>query len=143
MNTLSNRSLVSVSVTAFLAAVTHAYDFGTAAFGVGAFIIALLVVLSRRQQRTGSRLALVLYGLLNLWIIGGFGVVGGFWNHAVKVPLIAANGGTLPPALEPLFMSPDLGSLTYEVVSILTFGASVFAAYFGYRFVRTVRWRVA
>jgi len=137
----ASRSLLSISVTAALASITHAYDFGIPAFIVGAVMIAALAALSRRYQRTGSRPAVVLYGLLNLWIIGGFGLVGGFWNHAVKIPLMAMNGGTLPSTLWPLFMSPDLGSPTYEVLYILLFAASVPAAYLGYRFVRTVPWR--
>lgn len=134
------RSLWSVSATVILAAITHAYEFGTLAFVVGAIVIAALAALSGRIRRTGSRLALVAYGLLNLWIIGGFGIVGGLWNHTVKVVASAANGGALPASLQRLFMSPDLGSATYEAVGILTFITCVFAATFGYRLARTVRW---
>lgn len=139
----ASRSLLSIAVTASLAAITHAYDFGIPAFIVGAVIIATLIALSRRYRRTGSRPAVVLYGLLSLWIIGGFGLVGGFWNHAVKGTLMAANGGALPSGLEPLFMSPDLGPPVYEVGYILLFAASALAAYLGYRFVRTVPWRAS
>lgn len=138
---LASRSLLSVSLTATLASITHAHDFGTSALAVGVVVVAMLVALNSRFRRTGSRPALVLYGLLNLWIIVGFGLVGGFWNHAVKVSLVALNGGTLPAGLEPVFMSPGLGSPTYEAVSILTFAASVLTAYLGFRFVRTVGWR--
>ncbi len=137
---LGSRSLLSISATAFLAAITHAYEFGTPAFAVGAIVIAILFALSSHYRRTRNRLVFVLYGLLNLWVIGGFGLVGGLWNHAVKVAVSAVNGGALPLSLERFFMSPDLGSATYEAIGILTFGASMFAAYFGYRFARTVRW---
>jgi hypothetical protein len=133
-------SLWSVSITVMLAAITHAYEFGSAAFVVAAVVIAILFVLSSHYRRAGNRLVLVVYGLLNLWVIGGFGLVGGLWNHAVKVAVSLANGGALPVSLERCFMSPDLGSATYEALGILTFGASMVAANFGYRFARTVRW---
>lgn len=127
-------------MTITLASITHAYEFGTPAFVVGAIVVAILFALTSHYRRTGNRLVLVLYGLLNLWVIGGFGLVGGLWNHAVKVAVSAVNGGALPLSLERFFMSPDLGSTTYEAIGILTFGASMFAAHFGYRYVRTVRW---
>lgn len=135
----ASRLLWSIAATVVLASITHAYEFGAPAFAVGAIVIALLSALSGRYRRTGTRPALVIYGLLNLWIIGAFGLVGGLWNHAFKVVVSAAHGGALPPALEPFFMSPDLGSATYEAIGILTFGASLCAAYFGYRFARMVR----
>ena len=134
------RAWWSISATVALAAITHAYEFGTPAFVVGAIVIAILFALSSHYRRTGNRPVLVVYGLLNLWVIIGFGLVGGLWNHAVKVAVSAVNGGALPLALERFFMSPDLGSATYEAIGILTFGASMFAAYFGYRYARTVRW---
>lgn len=130
----------SISTTVGLAAITHAYEFGAVAFGVGAVVIATLFASSGHYRRTGHRLGLGLYGLLNLWIIGGFGLVGGLWNHAVKVAVSGANGGVLPRSLERFFMSPDLGGATYEIVGILTFGASLCAVYFGYRYARTLRW---
>lgn len=138
---LRSRALLSVSLTALLASITHAYEFGTPALVVGGIAVALLAGLSGRYCRTGSRPALLAYGLLTVWIIAGFGVVGGLWNHAIKVALSAMHGGVLPPALAPLFMSPDLGSSTYEGVGILTFVASLFAAYHGHRFARKIGWR--
>ncbi len=136
----ASRSLWSISITVLLASITHAYEFGAPAFVVGAIVIAILFALTSHYRRAGNRPVLVLYGLLNLWVIGGLGLVGGLWNHAVKVAVSAVNGGALPPTLERFFMSPDLGSAAYEAIGILTFGASMFAAYFGYRFARTVRW---
>jgi hypothetical protein len=123
-----------------LASITHAYEFGTVAFVAGAVVIAILFALSSHYRRTGNRPVLVLYGLLNLWVIGGFGLVGGLWNHAVKVAVSAATGGALPQSLERFFMSPNLGGATHEIIGILTFGASLFAVYFGYRYARTLRW---
>ncbi len=130
-------SVLTVSLTVALAAITHAYEFGPPAFLVGGIAIALLTTLGLGYQRTGNRFLIALYALLNLWVIGGFGMVGGLWNHTVKVALCAAHGGTLPSSLEAGFMSPELGSAAYETVGILTFVASLVAAVFGYRFIRS------
>ncbi len=130
-------SILSVSLTAALAAISHAYDFGPAAFLVGAIGIALLVASGLGYARSGSRWALVPYALLSLWVIAGFGIVGGFWNHAVRDLLVVMRGGPLPASAEPWFISPAPGSGAYETVGILTFVASVAAAVFGYRFVRS------
>lgn len=135
----ASAALWSLSATIVLASFTHARDFGVIAFVTGAVLIAVLLLLAGYQRRTGSWLTLLLWGLLELWVIGGFGFFGGFWNHAVKVAVSALNGGVLPPSWEPLFMSPDLGNLAYETAGILTFGASVLAAFFGYRYARALR----
>ena len=130
-------SIVSVSLTAALAAFTHAYDFGGAALAVGGIAIVLLIMAGLGYQRTGHRAWMLFYALLNLWIIVGFGIVGGFWNHAVKVTLCAVYGGTLPSSLEPWFISLEPGTVVYEAAGILTFVGSMAAAVFGYRFVRS------
>ncbi len=134
---VATRSIVSVSATALLAAITHAYDFGPAAFAVGGLVVSLLTAAGLGYQRTGRRLLAVIYALASLWIVAGFGVVGGLWNHAVKVLLCAGHGGTVPPSIAEWFLSPEPGTALFETVGILTFVASVVAAVFGYRFLRS------
>jgi len=129
-------SVLSASAAAALAAVTHSYDFGAPAFLAGGIVIALLFALGLGYQQRRRRALLVPYVLINLWIIFGFGVVGGFWDHVVKGILCALNGGFVPAALEPWFTSPDLGGPAYEIAWVLTFLAAIPAAVFGYRFVR-------
>ncbi len=136
----ASRSLWTIAATVILASITHAWDFGHPAFVAGAIVLAILYALNRAYRRTGSRLSLVFYLLLILWIVGAFGVVGGLWNHAVKLAVSVANGGALPPSMERLFMSPDLGGAGYEATWILMGVAGVVAAWFGYRFARTARW---
>lgn len=129
------RSLQFVTLTVALASITHAAEFGPAAFVVGAVSVGLMYVLLRNYRNSGSRFALVPYVVLTLWVIFGLGVVGGLWNHAVKMMLIARNGA-VPEGLEGLFMSPDPGSIAMDHVGMFTFVASVPAAYFGFRFAR-------
>lgn len=134
------RSLWSILAAVAAAAVTHAFDFGAVAFGVAGIVAVLLVMLVRRYRRTGARVWLAVYGVLNAWIIVGFGIVGGFWNHTVKVAVAAAHGGALPPSLEGAFTPPEFGPAAYEATWMLLFVASVVAAWLGYRFARTVPW---
>ena len=129
-------SVLSASSTAALAAFTHSYVFGPPAFIAGGIVIALLFALGFGYQRDGKRILLLPYALINLWIIVGFGIVGGFWDHVVKGILRALHDGAVPPSLEPWFTSPDLGSAVFETAWILTFLASLAAALFGYRFIR-------
>ncbi len=130
-------SLLSASLTAVLAAFTHSFLFGPPAFLAGAIVVALLAALAFGYQRSGRRLLLLPYALINLWIIVGFGIVGGLWDHAVKAVLCARHGGVVPPSLEPWFTSPGLGSALIETAWIMTFLASLAAAVFGYRFLRS------
>jgi len=130
----SSRSLYSVSVTALLASVTHAYDFGHPALVVGAAMVGVLYLLRRRFLHTGGWGALATYGLLNLWVIAGFGLVGGLWDHTVKILLILHGG--IPAGLEGFFTRPDAGSVLLEASGILMSLTCVIAAYFAYRFFR-------
>jgi hypothetical protein len=138
-NSLATRSLQSVTATAVFAAITHAYDFGPTALMVGAIAIVILAGLNFGIRRSGSRILLVPYAVLNAFAIIGFGIVGGFWNHGVKLIVNAAHGGSIPTALEPFFMTTDVGDLVFESCGTLMFVASMFAAYFGYRLVRAAR----
>jgi hypothetical protein len=130
-------SILSASLTALFAAFTHSYVFGPPAFLAGAIVIALIAALGFGYQRGGRRILLLPYALINLWIIVAFGIVGGFWDHAVRAVLCVLHGGVVPPSLEPWFTSPDLGSAVLETAWIMTFLASLAAAVFGYRFIHS------
>ncbi len=130
-------SVLSASLTAAFAAFTHSYVFGPPAFLAGAIVIALIAALGFGYQRSGRRLLLLPYALINLWIIVAFGIIGGFWDHVVKGALCALHGGAVPPSLEPWFTSPNLGSAVFETAWIMAFLASLAAAVFGYRLIRS------
>ena len=123
------KSLISVTLTVILASITHAYEFGYRAFVAVVIVVALLYALNILYRRTKNKASLVFYGLLNAWIIIGFGLINGFWNHTFKAFLSYLHGGYLPPFLAGLFMKPQIGSFLYEGIGTLTFVSSVFAAY--------------
>lgn len=132
-------SLAGNSATIILASITHAYAFGYRTFIAGFIVIALLCGMNILYQRTEKKVFLLFYGLLSVWVIIGFGLVNGFWNHAFKVFLSYLHNGSLPPFLAKLFMTPQIGSFFFEGAGILTFVMSVFAAYYGYAFIKEGR----
>jgi hypothetical protein len=132
-------SLAGISATVILASVTHAYQFGSRAFVAGFIVIALLCGMNILYRRTSSRVFLVLYGLLNAWVIIGFGLLNGFWNHSFKVFLYYLHNGNLPPFLAKLFMTPQIGGFFYEGAGVLTFVMSMVASYYGYKLMKEGR----
>ena len=129
-------SLAGASAVVVLASVTHAYEFGYRAFIAGLILIALLCALNILYRRTRNKVFLVLYGLLNAWVIIGFGLFNGFWNHAFKLFLIFLHNGSLPPFLAKFFMTQQTGGIFFEGVGMLTFVMSIFAANYGYKFIK-------
>ncbi len=132
-------SLATISATVILASISHVYEYGYRALIAGLIGIALLCGMNILCLRTRKKVFLVFYGLLSAWVIVGFGLFNGFWNHSFKVFLYYLHNGSLPPFLAKLFMSPQIGSIFFESVGILTFVLSVFAAYYGYAFIKEGR----
>lgn len=133
---ISKLSLLSIVTTVILASITHDYEFGYRAFIAGFILIVLLCAFNILYRRTRNKVFLVFYGLLNAWVIVGFGLFNGFWNHTFKVFLNYLHNGFLPPFLAKLFMTLQIGSPFYEGVGVLTFIMSIFAAYYGYKFIK-------
>jgi hypothetical protein len=129
-------SLAAIAATVILASITHAYEFGYRAFIAGLISLALLCGMSVLYQRTKKKVFLFFYGLLNAWVIIGFGLLNGFWNHSFKVFLFYLHNGALPPFLAKLFMTPHIGSFFYEGVGVLTFVMSMVASYYGYKLIK-------
>ncbi len=132
-------SLASISATVVLASITHAHEYGDRVYIFGLIVISLLFGMNLLYLRTRNKVFLVFYGLINAWVVIGFGLVNGFWNHAFKVFLYYLHNGSLPPFLAKLFMAPQIGSPFIEGAGILTFVMSLCAAYYGYAFIREGR----
>lgn len=125
-------SVITITLTGILTSIHHLYRFGFEVIVPEAIVIALPYLLMRWFWRGGRWLAFAAYGIFSALIILWFGISDGLLDHTVKLL-----GGTpihfLPEA-------PIVGDLLYETTGILTFVASVFAAYFLYKFIRdTVR----
>lgn len=128
-------SLICVTLTVILASIDHFYLFGSRALVAGFGAIVLLHVLIFLFWRTRNKAFLMIYGILNGFILLGFGLANGFWNHACKLFLTYLHNG-MPTPLAHLFSHPTVGCFVYEGSGTLAFVTSVFAAYFAYQFVR-------
>ncbi len=111
-------SLASISATVVLASITHGCEYGNRVYIVGLIVISLLCGLNILYLRTRNKVFLVFYGLINAWVVIGFGLVNGFWNHAFKASLYYLHNGSL-------FMAPQIGSPFFEGTGILTFVISL------------------
>jgi branched-chain amino acid transport system substrate-binding protein len=106
---------------------------GLVALVLGLFLAASAVMLLRWFRNTKSRAALVIYTLLNAWIIFGFGLSDGFWDSTIKVffsNFLFQNSR--------LFIRSPLGTYLFEVSGVLTFLGSMYVLYYGYKFLRAV-----
>jgi hypothetical protein len=140
MEKVASLSLISTVTTGVLTSIHHVYEIGFGATML-ALVVMVLPVLSMRQFRqTGSKVALWVYRLLNVWLVIGFGLVDGFWQHTIKPlgfqlhALMSLHGVATPPVEKAIGGNP-----IHEGTGILTFIAAMFAAYYGYKLIHATR----
>lgn len=133
---LATLSFISIILTVIIAVLHYIPIFGHVAIVIGIAVILLLLVIRAVFQYTRNTAILGIYGLFNVVIIVGAGLVEGFWNHAFKLFIYHLHNGYIPPLLAHLFQTTTIGDIWYEATGILTFVASIFAAYFTYLFFR-------
>ena len=127
MNTLTNHyarlSLISVTITALLATIHHVVKVGPSFIILGLVIIPLPFLLMQWYRRSGSRVALWLYGLFTAWMILGFGLLDGLVLHTIR----------------PLLTPETASGLLIDGTGTLTFIAGLFALYFWIEFMHKRR----
>jgi len=132
-------SLISTVSTGILTSIHHAYEMGFGAVVLALVVVVLPMLSLRRFRRTGSKVALWVYRLLTAWLVVGFGLIDGFWNHAIKPlgfqlhALLALHGGTTT------VKKTAEGDFIHEGTGVLTFLAAMFAMYYGFKFIRASR----
>lgn len=129
-------SLTTAALTVVGGTISHVPEYGQGAVAAGIVLLVFLVALNVAYRSTKSGWLLTPYLLLNLFLVVGFGLVNGFWNHAFKAFLVTLHNGYLPPMLARLFSDPKIGTPFMETVGVLTFVASAMAAYFGFKLVK-------
>jgi hypothetical protein len=130
-----NLSLISTALTVLLASISHAYYFGHKAFVAGIGFLLIISALNFIYRRYANKLVLLFYFLLNIFVVMGFGIINGFWNHTIKVALTYLHGGHLPPFFIGLFQDPNMGTFFQESVGVLTFITSMFSVYYAFKIV--------
>lgn len=133
-------SLISLTITGVLTSIHHLYRFEWDVFIPAMLVIFLPILFMRWFLHSGKRVALWLYGIFSALIIIWFGIIDGGVDHT----LLAINEYVLMP-LGIRSLSVDLrllppsaltGDFFYELTGILSFIASLFAAYYSYKFIR-------
>ena len=127
-------SLVSVEVLAVLTSVHHLDELGVVFLGPALIITILPLVLIWQWIRKPSRPLLWAYGIYLAFMIIGFGLYDGLFNHTIKMTVFFLHGAdrNLMRTSFPFF--PPVGSTFHEVTGVLTFVVALYAAYLGYRF---------
>ena len=137
-------SLVSITLTGIIATLHHVYRLGFHLLVPGAAIILLPYLLMLWFKRAGNKAALWAYGLLNAFVILGLGFVDGFLDHTVLFSqtlayniLLPLHGGD-PETVEKVFslLPPAPVDAFLESTGVLTFIVSLFALYYGYKFIK-------
>jgi len=143
-NTYARSSLISLTLTAIITTLHHAYGLGTYMLTPGAVIILLPSLLMLWYKRAGNKVALWAYGLLNAFVILGLGFGDGFLNHTVLFSktlayniLLPLHGGD-PKTVEKVFslLPPAPVDIFLESTGVLMFIVSLFALYFAYKFMQ-------
>ena len=144
INTYANISLVSITLTGIIATLHYVYKLGFSLLVPGAVIILLPYLLMLWFKRSGDKAALWAYGLLNAFVILGLGFADGFLDHTVLFSktlayniLLPMHGGD-PKIVEQVFslLPPVPVDVLLESTGVLTFIVSLFALYFGYKFIQ-------
>jgi len=144
LNKYSSLSLVSIITTAIFTSIHHSFEIGFAALILVLIFIVFPALLMHQFRNTGKKVFLWIYGLLTAWLVVGLGIVDGLFNHTLKFlhsqiqALIALHGG-VSKVFENTVENAYEGTLIFEGTAILAFIASMFAAYYGYKFIRSIR----
>jgi len=127
-------SFVSVEVLAVLTSVHHLDELGIIFLGPALIITILPLVLIWQWIRKPGRPLLWAYGIYLAFMIIGFGLYDGLFNHTIKMTVFFLHGAdrNLMRTAFPFF--PPVGSTFHEVTGVLTFVVALYAAYVGYRF---------
>jgi hypothetical protein len=140
-NKYAKLSLISVTLTLMITSAHHIYELGPRLLILVPLLIMMLLpsVFMLWFKHTRHKVALLAYGLFNAFVITGFGITDGLLDHTFKV-VGSYIGASLPGGSEKVvgfsFLSPIAGDFFFEGTGILTFIASMFVAYYGYKFIQ-------
>lgn len=108
----------------------HVFTLGSGAFVLGAILLAVPPALWIWFRRTGNIWALAAYGVMNGWIVVGFGVIKGLWG--ITLPIFA---GTFLSSLSTVYPKPVFGGVGFEISGVAMFLGSLFVLYYGLQLV--------
>jgi len=132
------RSVAAVTVTAIAITFNHVFTLGSGAFLLGAILVGVPPALWIWFRRTGNRWVLGAYGLMNAWIVVGFGLIKGLWD--ITLPIFV---GTFLSSASTAYPKPVFGAFGFEVSGVAMFLGSLFVLYYGVQLIPSGGRRVA
>jgi ABC-type branched-subunit amino acid transport system substrate-binding protein len=137
MNTAQERhlfarlSFAALALTLVFTSLRHVYRFGWVALAFNLVTVLLLLMLLWYRS-TRHSLAVWIYALVGTWVVTGFGLVDGLWAGTLSLygRYFFPNAGIFPRSAPRPF--------GFEAAAILASVTSVFALYYGFRFLRTI-----
>lgn len=136
-------SLWSITITGIFTSAHHLYRFGLSILIPALVVIFLPYILLHWFRDTENKITFYFYGLFNVFIIGALGFIDGGLDHGLRAfrryfwaPL---HGGVSPlQTVDFRLLPPTLlaGDPFYEITGLLSFVASIFSAYYLYKFMR-------
>lgn len=127
VNQYARASLTSLSIAASIVAIHHVLELGLMGVVIAVvFLVGGYGVLAW-FKRSGGRGALIVYALLNVWLIVGFGLLHGFVEHTLA--LVAASHSA---------MYLDWLTLTRHLTGVAMALAGLWVAITGWRFLAAV-----
>src|SRR6266568_7175265 len=121
-----------------VATFNHVFTRGSGAFVLGAALLAVPPALWIWFRRTGNRWALAAYGVMNAWIVVGFGLIKGLWD--ITLPIFA---GTFLSSVSTAYPKPVFGAFGFEISGVAMFLGSLFVLYYGLQLIPSRGRRVA
>ena len=131
-------SVIAVALAAVVITVNHVFTLGSGAFLLGAVLLAVPPALWIWFRRTGSMWALAAYGVLNAWIVVGFGLIKGLWDSTL--PIFA---GTFLASVSTAYPKPVFGGFVFEISGVAMFLSSLLVLYYGLQVIPSTGRRVA
>src|SRR6266568_8147065 len=121
-----------------VATFNHVFTLGSGALVLGAALLAVPPALWIWFRRTGNGWALGAYGVMNAWIVVGFGVIKGLWD--ITLPIFA---GTFLSSVSATYPKPVFGAFGFEISGVAMFLGSLFVLYYGLQLIPSRGRRVA
>lgn len=139
-NKYASLSLISTIVAGTFTSIHHVFEIGYLAVILVLLFIIAPTLLMQRFRKIESNTTLWIYGILITWLVIGLGLIDGLLNHTMKIigfyfnALLSLHGGGTADGEKALE-----GNFVYQFTGMLTFFASTFVAYYGYKFILTSR----
>jgi ABC-type branched-subunit amino acid transport system substrate-binding protein len=122
-NQYARTSLISLCAAVLIAAIHHVLELGPRGAVIALILIPAAYGVMFWFKRSQSRAALIVYALLNVWMVVGFGLLHGFVEHTIALLALSHSTAT-----------SDLTTLMRHLSGVATAGTAVWVVITGWRF---------